>query len=1059
MLSRTKLRGAFADGGLPLIGRYVVRHPFVVIVTWLAAAILGFLLLPPLVVVAQKNPPAFLPDDAPVLVASKQMSDAFKGTEKTNTSNAVVVILSNDKGLAPADEAVYRTVVDKLRADTKNVISLQDFVSTPQLRQVMTSKDGKAWNLPVSLTGSMGTPKGQAAYRAAIKIVKDATAGATLQANVVGAAATFEDINAIGARDQHIIEIATIGTIFTILLLVYRSLIGMAIPLVTIGVSLAVANQAVAGLGELGLGLGPQTLMLMTGMMMGAGVDYAVFLFSRYHELVRTGLSSDDALVAALSSIGKVVAGSAATVAITFLGLAFTTLGVFATVGPALSVTIAIGFLASITLLPALIALAGRRGWVKPRKDLTGRFWRRSGVHIVRKPKMHLAASMVVLVALAVCAGFIKFNYDDRKALPADSESNRGYAAMDDHFPISTTMQQFLLIQSSQDLRSPRALAAMEAMAQRIAALPDIDMVRGITRPTGEMLEQAKATYQAGEVGNKLGDASNLITTNDTNLSRLSGGADQLADVLDQVRDGVIGAVGSVRSLASALDDMSNKYGGATTLAEIDKTASLVSNMQSLGDAIGVDVDQLTDVYSWADPVLRSLDTSPQCAADPECVTGREDIRRIVATRDDPTLNSIADLGAQLRATKEYQSLDETLAGLSRSLKQATAAARELGLDKPNGVQNKLKEATLGANTLADSSRQLAEGVQLLVDQTRNIGGGLDQASAFLQAMRRDATDPTMSGFYIPPEILTQDEFKKAAKLFVSDDGHTARYLVQTGLDPFGTDAMDQVADIVGAAESARPNTVLSDAKVSMVGFSPVQNDLRHYYNGDIRFIIIFTLVVVLLILIALLRAIIAPLYLVASVVISYVSALGIGVLFFQFILKQELAWTVPGMAFLVLVAVGADYNLLLISRIREESRDGIRTGVIRTVGATGGVITSAGLIFAASMLSLTVSSISTIIQLGFVIGVGLLLDTFIVRTITVPAMAVLVGKANWWPSKPKYEPRRRRGEAPDGDETAPLTVPLTGRARVKQCLFEATASYHATRDRPADDREMEASR
>ncbi|MDT5238042.1 MAG: putative drug exporter of the superfamily, partial [Mycobacterium sp.] len=109
----------------------------------------------------------------------------------------------------------------------------------------------------------------------------------------------------------------------------------------------------------------------------------------------------------------------------------------------------------------------------------------------------------------------------------------------------------------------------------------------------------------------------------------------------------------------------------------------------------------------------------------------------------------------------------------------------------------------------------------------------------------------------------------------------------------------------------------------------------------------------------------------------------------------------VPGMAFLVLVAVGADYNLLLISRIREEAVGrGIRSGVIRTVGSTGGVITSAGLIFAASMFGLTASSISNVVQVGFIIGVGLLLDTFVVRTITVPAMAVIVGKANWWPSK-----------------------------------------------------------
>ncbi len=1046
MLDRTKLRGAFADGGLPLLGRFVVRHPILIIVAWVATAVMLFLLIPPLAVVSQKNPPEFLPKDAQVMVDSREMSEAFKGAEETNTSNLNVVILSNPNGLSPEDEVVYRKLVERLKADEEHVISTQDFATTPQLREVMTSKDGKAWNLPVSLVGSMGTPKGQAAYRAAEKIVKETTADTSLQANVVGAAATLEDINAIGARDQRVIEIATAGTILTILLVVYRSVIGMLVPLLTIGLALGVSNQAVAGLGELGLGLSPQTIVLMTGMLMGAGTDFSIFFFSRYHELIRGGMESDDAMVGALVTIGKVVAGSAATTAIAFLGLAFTSLGVFATVGPALSVTIAIGFLASITLLPSLIVVAGRRGWVKPRQDMTRRFWRRSGIQIVRRPVAHLVGSLAVLIVLAACAGFVKFNYDDRKALPADSESNLAYQAMDDHFPISTTMQQFVVIQApDQDLRSPRSLADMEEMAQRIAALPDIDMVRGITRPTGEMLEQAKATYQAGEVGGKLDEASTLIADNDTNLNQLSGGAHQLADVLDQVRDGVIGAAGSVRGLAGALDDMSRKYGGAKTLDEIDRTATLVTNMRDLGNAIGVDVDRMTDIYAWADPVLRSLDTSPSCHSDPECVTAREEMRRIVSTRESPYLNSISDLGRQLQNTEGFQTLDETLQGLSKNLKTATGAARELGLDEPNGVQNKIREVTQGANTLADSSRQLAEGVQLLVDQTRNIGGGLDQASDFLLAMKRDASEPNQAGFYIPPEVLTQPEFKKAANLFVSKDGHTARYLVQTALDPFGTEAMDQVDDIVGAAEGARPNTTLANADISMVGFSPVQANLRDYYNGDIRFIILFTLLVVFLVLVLLLRAIVAPIYLVASVVLSYVSAIGIGVVFFQFILGQELAWTVPGMAFLVLVAVGADYNLLLIARIREESRDGIRTGIIRTVGATGGVITSAGLIFAASMLSLTVSSIGTVIQLGFVIGVGLLLDTFIVRTVTVPAAAVLIGNANWWPTKPKYEERVRRGEAADA-ETVPL-LPRSPRARVRQRLAEVTQAYRGVRE------------
>jgi RND superfamily putative drug exporter len=101
-----------------------------------------------------------------------------------------------------------------------------------------------------------------------------------------------------------------------------------------------------------------------------------------------------------------------------------------------------------------------------------------------------------------------------------------------------------------------------------------------------------------------------------------------------------------------------------------------------------------------------------------------------------------------------------------------------------------------------------------------------------------------------------------------------------------------------------------------------------------------------------------------------------------------------------VLVAVGADYNMLFVSRMRDESTNSVRYGIIRALNSTGGVITAAGLIFAASVGGLLFSSIGIVVQGGFVIGVGILLDTFVVRTITVPAIAALVGWANWWPSR-----------------------------------------------------------
>ncbi|MCV7217265.1 RND family transporter [Mycobacterium crocinum] len=1044
MSKRAVFRGVSPHKLLTGLGRVIVRHPLLVIAAWLVLAGALLALITPLSVVAARNPPSFLPQDAPVLQSVKKMQGAF---HEADAGNFAAIILSNENGLTPADEDAYRRIVDKLKDDTKNVTSLQDFVRTPELKEVMTSKDGKAWNLPVSMSGTMGSPDGQEAYRNVINTVQDAAKGSSLQVNVVGGASTLEDMNAIGARDQHMIEIATVGLVFTILLLVYRSLIAMLMPLITIGISLVVAQQAVAGLGELGLGLGPQTMMLMTGMIMGAGIDYGVFLYSRYQELTKTGMASDNALVEALASIGEVIAGSAGTVALTFLGMSFTKLAIFSTVGPALTVTIVVGFLASITLLPAFIVLAGRRGWIKQRKDITGRLWRRSGVMIVRRPVLLLVTSVLILGALAATTTMMKFNYDDRKNLPQDSASNHAYEVMDRHFPISGTLQQFLFIQSPNDLRSPKALADMEQMAARIAQLPDIDMVRGITRPTGQVLEQAKTTYQAGEVGTKLGDASNLIHTNDDNLSLLSGGAGKMADVLGEIRTQVVGSIASVRGLASALDTMSQKYGGTKTLDQIDKTASLVTSMRSLGDALGLTILRVTGIGDWASPMLNALNVSPECDADPACVNSRSDLQKIVDVANTPAVKSIEEFARELSKTDGSQKLDDSVHQLSQNVQKVTAAARSLGVGQPGGVEKKLNDAVTGVNTLADSSRQLAVGVQTLVDQTRNLGQGLDQASSFLLAMKREAADPPMSGFYIPPQVLTMDEFKKAAKLFVSEDGHSARYLVQTALNPFSTEAMDQTKLIVSTANAATPNTQLAGSEISMVGFSSINANVRDFYDDDFVYILSMTLVVVFLILVVLLRALVAPLYLVLSVVLSYGAALGIGVVLFQFILGQELAWGVPGIAFMVLVAVGADYNLLLISRIRDEAKYGVRSAVIRTVGATGGVITSAGLIFAASMMALTVSSVLTAAQIGFVIGVGLLLDTFLVRTLTVPAAAVLVGNANWWPAKPpsvKYKAAKAaEAAAASAAAAAAATAPVAVLEHEAQDIEEAEEDTH----------------
>ncbi|MEI6253961.1 MAG: MMPL family transporter, partial [Mycobacteriaceae bacterium] len=532
------------------------------------------------------------------------------------------------------------------------------------------------------------------------------------------------------------------------------------------------------------------------------------------------------------------------------------------------------------------------------------------------------------------------------------------------------------------------------------------------------------------------------------NLNTLAGGADQIADVLGGIRGQLGQTLATVSYLVRALAFMQNQYGTGKALPGFELGSDPLNSIHGLGGKMGVNTGDAVAAYDKSiAPVLNALNGNPVCDADPQCVATRARLQLLAEARNDGTLSQITNLCSLLEEVpgdptalpaeqpmptpvipgKEKpgplttiggdRATPLTPGGMGPALDSISQSLQAAGITNPADLDSQLSQLQQGIDLLSVASRQVADGVALLVDQTKRLGTGLDQASSFLLAMKRDATTPSMAGFYIPGQILTGDEFKKAASIFISPDGHTVRYLVQSKLSPFVQPAMDQINEIIAAARGAQPNTTLADASVSMTGLTVTLRDTRDYYFQDLRLIVTTTILVVLSILIVLLRALVAPLYLIVSVMFSFLSALGLGVLLFQVILGQELHWSVPGLTFIILVAVGADYNLLLISRIRDESPIGIRSGVIRTVTQTGGVITAAGLIFAASMIGLQFSNITTLVQIGFIIAAGILLDTFLVRTITVPAIAVLVGKANWWPSKwqpPAATPRKR----PEIDES-----------------------------------------
>jgi RND superfamily putative drug exporter len=193
----------------------------------------------------------------------------------------------------------------------------------------------------------------------------------------------------------------------------------------------------------------------------------------------------------------------------------------------------------------------------------------------------------------------------------------------------------------------------------------------------------------------------------------------------------------------------------------------------------------------------------------------------------------------------------------------------------------------------------------------------------------------------------------------------------------------------------------LPGANAKVGGPSAVQLDTQLTSERDRALIIPIVLVVIFGVLALLLRALLAPVLLIATVVLSFLATLGVSALVFNQLLGFPGADPdVPLLGFVFLVALGIDYNIFLMTRVREEAtQSGTRDGTLRGLTLTAGVITSAGLVLAVTFAALTVVPILFLAQIAFIVAFGVLLDTFIVRSLLVPALAIDIGRFIWWPS------------------------------------------------------------
>ena len=289
---------------------------------------------------------------------------------------------------------------------------------------------------------------------------------------------------------------------------------------------------------------------------------------------------------------------------------------------------------------------------------------------------------------------------------------------------------------------------------------------------------------------------------------------------------------------------------------------------------------------------------------------------------------------------------------------------------------------------------------------TRPFGAALPLSAEALQAGISSLPQEVWQGGppprNLPPEQQAVLGVLLAGQRFVSPDRTTAQLEIVLDRDPYSVPALDQIERLRDIARSAMATTDLASAEVLVGGQTATQADTRASVNRDAQVVGPIVIAAIWVILAMLLRSLVAPTYLVISVLLSFMAALGLSTMIFQNVLGHAGVGYQNGVwMFIFLVALGVDYNIYIMSRVREEvGRNGLVEGTRRAVSRTGGVITSAGIILAGTFSVLATLPLRDIVQLGFAVMLGVLLDTFVVRALLVPSIVMLLGRWNWWPTR-----------------------------------------------------------
>ena len=927
----------------PKFMRFVRRFAVPILVAWLLVTVALNVLVPPIESVARNHAVTMSPQDAPAMIAAKRIGEKF---HESDSDSIAMIVLESDKQLDEQAHGYYDGLVKKLQADPKHVQHVQNVWGDPLTAAGVQSRDGKAAYVQLNLAGNQGGTLGNESVKAVREIVDNSVPPKGLKAYITGPAALTTDMNEAADKSMFKMMGVTGVVIMIMLFIAYRSISTVLLVLVMVGFEMGTARGLVALLGNSGLlGFSTFVVAMLSSLAIAAGTDYAIFLIGRYQEARQAGQDREAAWYTMFRGTFHIILGSGLTIAGASFCLYLARLSYFKALGIPSALGLIVVVAGALTAAPAVVAVASRFGLLDPKRVVKVHGWRRIGTATVRWPGPVFAASLVIAIVGILIMPSMRVSYNDRFYIPPNLPSNIGYAAAERHFSAATMNPDILMIESDHDMRNPGDMIILDRIAKDVFRSPGIAMVQSITRPLGGPIEHTSIPFQIS--------AQSIPIQQNLQFMK-----DRMADMLKMSDDlGVM--IGSMERMYALMGQMSST------------THHMVGDMHDMKSTLDEMRDHLADFDDFARPLRGYLYWEPHCFDIPVCWATRSVFEAI---------DGVDKFSDEINAVLEDMgNIDTLLPQMLQQIPPIIAVAKSM-----RGTLLTLHSSFSG-----------------LVTQMAQM---TDTASAMGQAF-----DASRIGdyFYLPPEALQNPDFQRGLKLFLSPDGKAARFIITHDTDPATPAGIAAVKPELNAAHQAVKGTALTDARFYLAGTAAIYRDIQSGSQYDLLIVGAAALTLIFVVMLIITRALVASLVIVGTVLLSLGAAFGLSVLVWQHIFGLDLNWIAPVFGLIILLAVGSDYNLLLVSRFQDEIRAGLKTGIIRSMGETGGVVTAAGLVFAFTMMSMVASDLRSIGQAGSTIGLGLLFDTLIVRSLMTPSVAALLGRWFWWPQRVRSRPAR----------------------------------------------------